>query len=167
MDLEKFRGAEKTCEKTWFSQKYGFFLILTNHCSGASDLKFEFSTKDLAKEKRYNAFDGRKGYFWPFLSFSKSAPVKPLRPYRAFFDQKGTNKGRKIGHFGWFWTILGRSGVTYGSFWHRFGIIWSSFWCRFDPILKPFWALFGLFLDHFGGHFSPFLGHFYGHFAVF
>ena len=43
--------------------------ILWNHRGGASDLKFEFSTKDLVKEKRYNALDGQKAIFDRFELF--------------------------------------------------------------------------------------------------
>ena len=49
MDLEKFRVPEKT---VIFAQKKGGFSLLWNHCSGVRDLKVEFYTEDLAKEKR-------------------------------------------------------------------------------------------------------------------
>ena len=63
VDLEKFRGAEKTEKKTWFLQKVIFFSILWNRCSVVSDLKFEFSAKDLVKEKPYNRIRWPKRLF--------------------------------------------------------------------------------------------------------
>ena len=49
--------------------------------------------------------------------------------------------------FGWFWAILGWSGVVLRSlgghvwsFVHRFGIIVGSFWPHFEAFLGPFWA---------------------------
>ena len=48
MDLENTRVPKKT---VIFAKKMGFS-ILGNHCSGVSDLKVEFYTEELAKEKR-------------------------------------------------------------------------------------------------------------------
>ena len=49
--------------------------------------------------------------------------------------------------------FLGRSGVIWGSFWHRFDIVFGavlgSFW-------NHFWGLFCAVFDHFGAVFGPF-----------
>ena len=128
-----------------------FFSILWNHCTGVSDHKFEFSTKDLVKEwKRYNPLDGQKVYFRPFFE-SFQVPFREVLwgHIGLFSTKKGPKKGRKIGDF---WVISDHVWVDPGSFWHRFDIIWGSFWCRFDPIMRPFWALSGPFF----GPFCPF-----------
>ena len=69
MDFETSR-VPKT---PWFSQKkIGFFLILRNHCSGVSDLKFEFYTKDLVQKRSDRMHSmAKKAFFDRFLGLFK------------------------------------------------------------------------------------------------
>ena len=92
------------------------------------------------KEKRYNALDGQNDYFRPFLSLFKSPPVQPLMLQRAFFfDQKGTKKGRKTGHF---WVILDHFWVDPGSFWGQLGIILDRFYSRLRREMVQFMVVY-------------------------
>ena len=71
VDSEKSRGAEKTCEKKRdFRNKkklvfFWYCQTIVVVCSGGNDHKFEFYAEDLVNEKRQDALDGQKDYFWP------------------------------------------------------------------------------------------------------
>ena len=55
----------------FFFCKIWVFLMLGNHCNGATDLKTEFETEELVKEKQRNSFDDQN-VFLTFLSLYKT-----------------------------------------------------------------------------------------------
>ena len=76
----------------------------------------------------------------------------PFRSFWAFLESKTgqhTQNRAKMGHFGWFWTILGTFWGTLGSFWHGSGVGLSSFWGCFDVIFRVVMGIFGLFFGCF------------------
>ena len=94
--LRKNPGCWKNMRKKRdFWRSSVFFKVLWNRCSGVSDLKFEFSTKDLVKEKPYNALVGQRGYFWPFLNLFTSLPWSGWRHTGPFSTKKGPKRDEK------------------------------------------------------------------------